>query len=62
VYRGQKEVAEIIALIDAALHRQKLPLDSGRMVVCFVKRKNTARDADNLTFMGNVTLEILTEH
>jgi len=61
-YHGQKEVKEIMADIDAALHRQKLAMDSGRMVICYVQRKTTVRDSDNLTFQGAVTLRVLTEH
>lgn len=61
-YHGQKEVKEIMADIDAALHRQKLAMDSGRMIICYVQRKTTLRDSDNLTFQGAVTLRVLTEH
>jgi predicted nucleotidyltransferase len=62
VYRGQREVNDIMAAMDAALHRQKLAMDDGRMVICFVQRKSTMRDADNLTFQGAVTLKVLIEH
>lgn len=62
VYHGQKEVKEIMAGIDSALHRQRLGMDNGRMVICYVQRKTTLRDSDNLTFQGAVTLRILTEH
>lgn len=61
-YHGQKEVKEIMAAIDAALHRQRLAMETGRMVICYVQRKSALRDADNLTFQGAVTLRILTEH
>lgn len=61
-YRGQKEVLEIMAEIDALLHQQSLSLSTGRMVRSYVKDKITNRDADNLTFQGRVTLRVITEH
>jgi hypothetical protein len=61
-YRGQKEVLEQLAAIDAALHDRQLTLDTGRMVIARVIRKHTSRDADGRTFMGQATVEILTEH
>lgn len=61
-YRGQKEVKEIMAEIDRLLHGQKLTLDTGTMVHCRVRRKRSSRDADAVTFMGQVTLRILTQH
>lgn len=61
-YQGQKEVKEIIAAIDAALHRQPLTLATGRVVSCVVRDTDTARDADGTTYMGRVTLQILTQH
>lgn len=61
-HQGQKEVKEIIAAIDAALHRQRLTLDSGSVVSCIVQDTDTVRDADGKTYMGRVTLQILTQH
>lgn len=61
-YRGQKQVLDIIAQVDAALHNKRLALDTGRMVVCKVRRKRSTLDADGLTYMGSVTLEIVTQH
>lgn len=62
-YQGQKEVLEIMAAIDAALaYRRSLPMESGRLVRIRVVRKDTRRDADNVTYMGRVTLQVLTEH
>ena len=60
--RGQKEVNTLIGQIDAALHRVRLAMDTGRMVICVVVRKRTALDADGLTYSGAVTLKIRTEH
>lgn len=59
---GQKEVLEIMAEIDARLHNKRLSLATGTMVICRVKRKRTSREPDNETFMGQVTLRILTQH
>lgn len=61
-YRGQKEVKEIMAEIDRLLHRQRLTLDTGTMVHCTVRRKRSTRDADAVTFMGQITLRIITQH
>ena len=61
-YPGQKEVKEIIAAIDAALHRQPLEIADGRVVSCIVRDTDTSRDADGVTYMGRVTLQILTQH
>lgn len=61
-YRGQKEVWQIMSAIDALLHNQRLILSTGTMVICRVKRKRTSREPDNVTFMGQVTLRILTQH
>jgi hypothetical protein len=61
-YRGQKEVLDIIATIEAALHRTQLTMDTGRMIECVVADRRTERDADNLTFQGSVKLRIMVEH
>lgn len=61
-YKGQKEVKEIIAAIDAALHRARLALDTGTMVICMVRRKAVAKDADGKTYMGTITLDVTTTH
>lgn len=60
--RGQEEVLSIIGQIDAAMSGVALTLDTGRVVRVWVDRKSTQRDADNVTFMGQVTLRIITEH
>lgn len=61
-YAGQKEVLEIIAQIDALLAYKRFPMETGRMVRCEVIRKRTIRDADNVTYQGQVTLRVITEH
>ena len=60
--RGQEEVLSIIGQIDAAMSGVAITLDTGRVVRVWVDRKSTQRDADNVTFMGQVTLRIITEH
>lgn len=61
-YGGQAQVWQIMAEIDARLHNKRLSLATGTMVICRVKRKRTSREPDNETFMGQVTLRILTQH
>lgn len=61
-YAGQKEVVEIMQQIDGLLANARLAMESGRMVRCYVIRKRTMREPDNVTFMGQVTLRMLTEH
>lgn len=60
--RGQEEVLSIIGQIDAAMSGATLTLDTGRVVRVWIDRKSTQRDADNVTFMGQVVLRIITEH
>lgn len=58
---GQKEIHNIMAAINDALHHSKLPLDDGTMVMCYVDGRQTMREPDNLTFHGAVKLKILTQ-
>lgn len=58
---GQAEVLQIMSQIDA-LHEQPLDLTTGDVVSVRVQRKRTSREPDNRTFMGRVTLRILTKH
>lgn len=60
--RGQEQVLGIIGDIDAALHNVRLTLDTGTVVSVRVDQTATRRDADNVTFMGSVTLRIITQH
>lgn len=60
--RGKKQVQTLLAQIDAALHRQRLTLDTGSCISCEIIRKRVAMDADGLTYMGNVTVKIRTAH
>lgn len=61
-YRGQKEVHEIMSAIDALLHNQPLPLTTGHVVSMQVKRKQTSREPDGVTYQGAVTLRVITQH
>lgn len=61
-YRGQKEVHEIMSAIDALLHNQPLPLTTGHVVSMQVKRKQTNREPDGVTYQGAVTLRVITQH
>jgi len=63
-FQGQEEVKRIMSEIDAATHERPLllPPDQGRVVSIRVIRKQTNREPDGVTFMGSVTLCIITQH
>jgi len=61
-YRGQTEVMQIMSDIDAAMHGQQLTLTTGRVVRILVDGKDTNREPDGVTYMGQVRLGILVEH
>ena len=58
---GQAEVMGIMSQLDA-LNNSSLSLSTGAVCAIRVERKQTNREPDNLTFMGRVTLQILTTH
>lgn len=58
---GQAEVMGIMGQIDA-INEQPLALSTGEVVSLRVERKRTVREADNLTYQGQVTLRIITQH
>lgn len=58
---GQEEIYTIMGQIDT-LHEQPLTLDTGQLVSLRVERKRTSREPDNKTFMGQITLRIITTH
>ena len=60
--RGKHEIRAIFKGFYRALHNKRLPLSEGNMVVCQVERTRITRDADDVTFMGSVTLRVMTEH
>jgi len=59
--RGSAEVKKIMSQIDQ-LTGQKLPMEAGSMVSLRVVRKRTIREADGLTYQGQVTLRVITTH
>jgi hypothetical protein len=59
---GQAEVLSIMSQIRDALHEQPLSLSIGSVVSLRVERQRTVRESDNLTYMGQMTLRIITEH
>ena len=61
-YRGQKEVLEIMAELDALLHEQKFTLSAGRLVQMRVLTKRTNRESDGLTYMGQLRLQVILEY
>jgi len=58
---GQAEVMGILSQLDA-LNNSSLSISTGDVVSIRVERKRTSREPDNLTFMGAMTLQILTTH
>lgn len=61
-YRGQTEVMQIMSEIDAVLHGQQLSLSTGRVVRIYVDGKDTNREPDGVTYMGQVRASVLVEH
>lgn len=58
---GQAEIMTIMGQIDT-LNETVITLSTGNMVSLRVDRKTTVREPDNLTFMGQVMLRIITTH
>lgn len=58
---GSAEVRGIIDQLDA-IHETVLTLDVGQCASLRVERTHINREPDNLTYMGSVTLRILTTH
>ena len=58
---GQAEVMQIMSEIDT-LNEQFLETSGPFVVSVRVERKRTARDVDNLTFQGAVTLRLFIRH
>jgi Protein of unknown function (DUF3168) len=61
-YNGNRQVLDIISAIDTALHRKKLTLTFGSMVNMIIARKRCKIDADGITYMGAVSLNIIVEN
>ncbi len=60
-YHGQAEVKRIMAEISTALNEKRLPLESGLAVSVRVTRTEATREPDGKTYMGSVTLRIITQ-
>jgi Protein of unknown function (DUF3168) len=58
---GSAEVRGIIDQIDA-INESPIILDTGDCVSVRVERSHLNREPDNLTYMGNITLRVLTTH
>ena len=58
---GSAEVRGIIDQIDA-INETPITLDTGDMVSIRVERTHVNREPDNLTYMGSITLRVLTSH
>jgi hypothetical protein len=61
-YQGQAEVKRINGEIADALDEVALPLSTGTAVSVRVLRTETNREPDGKTYMGSVTLRIITQH
>lgn len=61
-YQGQAEVKRINGEIADALDEVALPLGTGTAVSVRVVRTETNREPDGKTYMGSVTLRIITQH
>ncbi|MCD5996506.1 DUF3168 domain-containing protein [Pseudomonas sp. CDFA 602] len=61
-HKGQSEVKRINSEIAAALDEVPLPLSTGTAVSVRVLRTDTSREPDGVTYMGAVTLRIITQH
>ncbi|MFP4538728.1 MAG: DUF3168 domain-containing protein, partial [Dichotomicrobium sp.] len=57
-HRGQKEVLEILAEIDGALHDAKLSLESGTAILARIVDSRSRADQDGKTYIGTVTLRV----
>lgn len=61
-YQGQAEVKRINGEIADVLDEVALPLSTGTAVSVRVLRTETNREPDGKTYMGSVTLRIITQH
>lgn len=61
-FRGQEQVAAILAAIETALDQQMLTLETGEAVRCDMERADTARDADGVTYIGSAIFTVIVTH
>lgn len=59
---GQAEAKQIVGEIIAALDERRMDLEVGRAVSVRVIDSDTQRDDDGVTYMGSVTVRVITTH
>ena len=59
-YRGRKEVEVLLDALWRALHNQKLRLENGAIIACYVSEKNARLDADGLSMQGTLVAKVFT--
>jgi len=52
-FRGQEQVLEILAVIEAAIDGAELALSEGQLIRCDLDRSDTAQDQDGVTYTGS---------
>lgn len=60
--RGPQELRRVRDLMYASLHDQTFDLDAGGVVMCRWARSDITRDADGVTYVGSVLIEIVVDH
>jgi len=58
-FRGQEQVLEILAVIEAALDDAELSLDTGTACRCDLDRADTAQDQDGVTYTGTALYTVV---
>ncbi len=58
-FRGQEQVLEILAAIEATLDGADLDLATGTAIRCDLDRADTARDQDGATYTGTALYTVL---
>tara|TARA_Y100001951_G_scaffold103734_1_gene113275 strand:+ start:12299 stop:12685 length:387 start_codon:yes stop_codon:yes gene_type:complete len=61
-YQGQAEVKRILGELHAALNERPLPLAIGRAVSVRVQTARSNREPDGRTYMGSMTVRVITTH
>jgi len=60
-HRGQQEVLDLMGEIYDALHHFEASLSSGVAVLMQIAERRATQDADGVTYMGTVTVEIIAQ-
>ncbi len=61
-YHGQREVLALAALVRTALHDVLIPIDDGALSQCRVTRQAVDRDADGITRVATLIVDLTLEH